>query len=90
MALPKLSNVKIVTGRGKLRGRHCVKGQASKKAPGFKGKGSTTRFVGCFISKADAVKRAMRVGGGDFKSDKYSYKRVGPNAIKRSNRKSRR
>lgn len=61
MALPKLSNVKVVAGRGKLRGRYCVKGVASKKAPGFKGKGSTIRFVGCFISKAAAQKRADRV-----------------------------
>lgn len=51
---------KVKPGRGKLRGRHCVEVETGKRAKGFKGKGSTKRFMGCYISKADANKAASR------------------------------
>lgn len=78
----KLSNVRILKGRKKTAGRYCVAGTADKKAPGFKGRGSTRRFAGCFVSKADAEKRADAVS-------KYEYERTGKTSVRRS-RKSRR
>ena len=50
----------IRMGKGKLRGRHCVVVETGKRAPGFKGRGSTKRFMGCFVSKAKAQARAAK------------------------------
>lgn len=55
-------SVKLTPGRGKLRGRTCVVVETGKRAPGFKGRGSTKRFMGCFKSRADAARRATQLG----------------------------
>lgn len=47
----------------KIRGKHryCVEVDTGKRAKGFKGKGSTLRFHGCFLDLADAQTRAKKV-----------------------------
>lgn len=37
--------------------RSCVEAEATTKAPGFKGKGSKRRMLGCFVSATDAKAR---------------------------------
>jgi len=47
----------------KIRGqqRFCVESDGNKRAKGFKGRGSTKRFHGCFLRPADAKRRATKV-----------------------------
>lgn len=56
-----MAKAKIITRRIRGKQRHCVQVDSGKKTKGFKGKGSTLRFHGCFISKTDAQKRANKV-----------------------------
>lgn len=37
--------------------RSCVEAEATTKAPGFKGRGSKRRMLGCFVSASDAKAR---------------------------------
>lgn len=37
--------------------RSCVEAEATTKAPGFKGRGSKRRMLGCFVDSADAKRR---------------------------------
>lgn len=61
MAKSKVSKAYIRRGKGKLSGRHCVIAETGKRAPGFKGKGSTKRMYGCFTKLADAQKRVAKL-----------------------------
>lgn len=53
--------VKIVGRRIRGQRRHCVESDGNKRAKGFKGRGSTKRFHGCFLDLANARKRAAKV-----------------------------
>jgi hypothetical protein len=50
---------KVSVSRRKIRNqtRYCVQTDGNKPAKGFKGKGSTKRFHGCFIKPGDAAAR---------------------------------
>lgn len=53
----------VSVSRRKMRGqtRYCVVAETGKRAKGFKGKGSTKRFHGCFIKPADAAARKKKL-----------------------------
>ena len=78
-------NVKVKKNK---RGKHCVSVDTGKRTSGFKGKGSTMRFYGCFTTKGDADARA-----GELRSGRRSFGGVGSRKRRKKStrrRKSRR
>lgn len=47
-----MAEIKTRPGTGRMRGRTCVISTGHKRPSGFKGKGSTTRFLGCYTDLA--------------------------------------
>ena len=68
-----------ITAR-KIRGRrrYCVVVDVGKKTPGFKGRGSTKRFYGCYVEKSkatSALARRVSARGGSRKRRKSRRRR---------------